>query len=981
MFNKRAIAGTIILSLLMASALMPLPATAQGTVPENPADAKTAAVSGMDYEAYRSAQQEKYGEAYRPADAQPISLSAEQARFELEPPLVPNVRGKAERVIYWADSSSEADAEQLMWVEWDLPVATAGVYEILVEYYIPEEQTSHAVRGFELNGSAPFTESSSLYFYQMFTDKHKPKTNRYSDEISPSQKTVPTWREQPLYDSLGLYAEPYRFYFEKGTHTFRFTFMTQGMYLGGITLRPAQIPPSYDEVLREYEQNGYRPANQGFVLEAEREILFKNSPVIRMQNDSNPTCTPRNDDHIVMNVINGLLWRDGNETITWNLDVPETGLYKISMRIKQAWGDGLPSYRRIELDGEVPFQEMLSYRFPYQRDWQTVTLSSEEEEPYLFYLTKGNHRLSMHVKMEPLTPIIQSVRECIDITSEMILNIKMITGDSPDLNYEYRLENKIPGLMQDIAAVYGGATDIADRIIEISEKTPPAANAFKQVADDFKIILDDPDLITRKLSDIENALETMGAWYTELQVQPLGMDRIMVSTPDAVVKNEKASFFQILLITLKSFLRSFERDYSQVDMTGSEDNPDERILSVWVGRGREWSQSLKELAEDGFTAETGINLKINTIPAGQLSTGSVNSILLAIAAGRQPDVALSVASNLPVEFAIRNVIEPLTEHEGISNILNRFVDGVLTPFLHKGELYAVPETMNFKALIFRKDLVEKLGLIIPDTWQDVYDHVLPTLYQNNLNFYMNTGDITPFLFQLGGEFYTEDGLYSKLDTKEAFSAFQEWTALFTTQGLPVSANFYNRFRSGLMPMGIGGYAEYMSLVVAAPELVGRIGLAPLPGHRRDDGVVDRSSGGYADTAAVIFKSCKNKPAAIEFLDWWTNTETQTQYGKSLEAVVGTESRWNSANVDAFLAMPWTNEEKAVIRDSFQWVEEMPVVLGGYYTSRHLTNAWNRVVIGKADPRDSLEQAVIDINRELLMRREEAGRIGNKSSDR
>ena len=976
MLKIKAIAAAALSACLAATMLVPFPAAAQEAQNTVLADIQDEVTSTRDYETYRNLQQTQYGDAYRPAYAQPVTLPASQARSERKLPLVTNVGGKAEAVIMWTDSSTEESGDPLLWMEWDLPASATGLYEIAVEYYIPEVQTSHAVRGFEIDGSTPFSEASSLYFYQMFTDKHVPKTNWYGDEISPSQKTVPAWREQVLYDSLGLYSEPYRFCLEKGIHTFRLTFKNQGMYIAGVTLRPAYIPLSYNEILDEYTQEGYQPAKNSFEMEAEREIAYKNTPVIRMQSDSNPTCTPRNDDRVVMNIINGLLWRKGNEAITWCLNAPQTGLYKISMQVKQAWGDGLPSFRRIEIDGKVPFEEMLSYQFPYNRHWQTVTLSDASGEPYLFYLKKGHHTLTMHVKMEPVTPIIRSVRECIDITSAMILNIKMITGDSPDLNYEYRLENKIPGLMEDIAAVYAGTTSIAKSIAEISEKTPPAANAFAQVAADFKVILDDPDLITRKLADIENALETMGAWYNELQVQPLGMDSIMVTDPDAAIVNKKESFIDVLIITIKSFLRSFERDYNQVDMTGLKDDPKNEALTLWVGRGREWSQCLKELAEDGFTAETGINIKINTIPAGQLSTGSVNTILLAIAAGREPDIALGVAANLPVEFAIRNVVEPLGDYVKTTSIRDRFVDGILTPFIYKNDIYALPETMNFKALIYRKDLVDQLDLIIPDTWQDVYDHVLPTLYQNNLNFYMNTGDISPFLFQQGGTFYTEDGLYSALDTKEAFNAFKEWTALYTTQGVPVMANFYNRFRSGLIPMGVGGYSEYMSLIVAAPELVGRIGMAPIPGHVRNDGIVDRSSGGYADTAAVVFKSCANKKGAVDFLDWWTDTDTQTQYGKSLEAIVGTESRWNSANVNAFLAMPWTNEEKTVIRSSFEWVKEMPVILGGYYTSRHLTNAWNRVVLSKMDPRDSLEQAVIDINRELLMRREEAGRKAN-----
>ena len=48
------------------------------------------------------------------------------------------------------------------------------------------------------------------------------------------------------------------------------------------------------------------------------------------------------------------------------------------------------------------------------------------------------------------------------------------------------------------------------------------------------------------------------------------------------------------------------------------------------------------------------------------------------------------------------------------------------------------------------------------------------------------------------------------------------------------------------------------------------------------------------------------------------------------------------------------------------------MLGGYYTSRHLSNAWNRIINNGQSVRDALEEAVYDINRELRAKQEEYG---------
>ena len=55
--------------------------------------------------------------------------------------------------------------------------------------------------------------------------------------------------------------------------------------------------------------------------------------------------------------------------------------------------------------------------------------------------------------------------------------------------------------------------------------------------------------------------------------------------------------------------------------------------------------------------------------------------------------------------------------------------------------------------------------------------------------------------------------------------------------------------------------------------------------------------------------------------------------------------------------------------TFEQVTQIPVVLGGYFAGRHINNAFNRVVISGQNARDSLEESVKDINRELKRRRE------------
>src|SRR5690606_3858256 len=148
-------------------------------------------------------------------------------------------------------------------------------------------------------------------------------------------------------------------------------------------------------------------------------------------------------------------------------------------------------------------------------------------------------------------------------------------------------------------------------------------------------------------------------------------------------------------------------------------------------------------------------------------------------------------------------------------IKNRFLPGIMIPFEFKGGYYGLPETMDFSALYYRKDILEEYDLEIPETWDDVYTKILPTLKKNGMDFYYASG-FHPFLMQNQGSYYKDNNKLSNLDSPEAYTAFEQFTNLYRIYDVPVSADFYNRFRTGQMPMGIGNFDVYIKLSSAAP---------------------------------------------------------------------------------------------------------------------------------------------------------------------
>ena len=172
-------------------------------------------------------------------------------------------------------------------------------------------------------------------------------------------------------------------------------------------------------------------------------------------------------------------------------------------------------------------------------------------------------------------------------------------------------------------------------------------------------------------------------------------------------------------------------------------------------------------------------------------------------------------------------------------------------------------------------------------------------------------------------------------------------------------------------MIIADYTIYNNLAVSAPDIAGLWSFSQIPGTKQADGTVDHS---VASTglASMIMADTQCPDESWEFLKWWTSKETQVQYGREMESLMGSAARVPTANYEAFLNMPWPVEDFQALKESMEWVKGIPQVPGGYYSWRNVYNAFFTVVT-KPDvslPREELMDKVIYINAEITYKREE-----------
>ena len=879
------------------------------------------------------------------------------------------------------DSVSVCTDEKTEAVSWDFEVNREGLYEIGFEYLTDAEEGSQVQREIWIDHELPFTESGNIAFPRRWYEASKVTKDINGDEVNPLLKQQNEWFTVKATDVDGYTSEPFRYYLENGKHTLTLVSVSGKLSIGEISLIPAEDYPKYREVLKEYKEKDF-PEYKGesVVLQGE-DADYRSEQILRREYNSDPATQPYQKGQVVLNTIGGYNWRNANQKIEWDFYAPESALYKLNLKVFQNHGEGLNVYRQIAIDGVVPFEEVKEYPLSYSDKWQSVTVSDGKGKPYLFYLSEGKHRISLENKLGKSGYVAREIYSINEDMSTLLRNITKVTGSDPDPNFQYELDEKVPKLMDTMADIRDRYRHLVDYLIKISGKTPTLANSLNTAADQLDYLIRKPEKIPKKLRELTTTQSSLSTYAFEIQEQPATIDFLQFATPEKEIKLRKSTLWERAAGTMVNFASSFYKDYDSVLYSRNEaaaavnqvevQEQKPVVLDVWVARTKEMGEIIQRLANEDFSTKTGIAVKVNILPAGSVgAVGSVSPLMLSIISGNAPDVALGSDQSTPVELAIRGATRDLSKFSDFDEIRKRFLPEALTPLEYRGGVYALPETMDFSMMFYRKDILEEIGMDVPQTWDDLYYTALPILKQNALDFYMPS-DYSPFLYQNGGEYYNADRSALALDSDAAYKAFLQWTENYTIYDIPKTVDVYNHFRIGDVPLVIGGYGDFIKLTYAAPDIYGKWGVTNIPGILQEDGTMDRSNSGAISTICMFSDSDK-KEEAWEFAKWWSSAEIQERFSMEVEAVIGLEARWNSANTEAFLSLPWPKEDLPVFREAWDSYKGVPNALGGYYTSRHISNAWTRVVMDGMNPRESLEKAIKAVNIEMKRKQVEYG---------
>lgn len=868
-------------------------------------------------------------------------------------------------------------------VTWNFKVDKSGFYNLELGYVPLPGTTSDIQRKIYIDDEIPYEALSQVVISRYWADEDIRVKN--DNEVRPGSYEVYSHITWFLEDYQRRNNEPLLFYLEAGSHSLTFEVIKEPMEFTSLCFKAWEAAPAYKDVIDGLKGSFSVYGGENLVGQAERregitkEILKSSSAINIQKNYSDSRLEPYHPYRIVYNTIGAANWSKPGDSVTWKVEVEQEGLYELTFKGRQNRNRGVTSCRRLYINGEVPYLEMMSVGFSYQNAMNQYTVADSEGTPYLFHLQAGENTITLENVMGPMGGIITRVEESMSELNSLYLKVIQLTGQAPSKFIDYEIVKNIPEFVPRMEEQSRLLAEIVDEIVGITGEKGENTTLLEKMATQAKRLAEDPEGVTEELNQLKGNISALGTWLVNVADMPLEVDYLVLSKPEGELPAAQESFFAGLWNGTVRFFSTFVVKNSQIsEDVGSAD----RSIKVWLASyGREQAQMIQNMIDEDFTPNKDIYVNLQLIP--------VDVVLRAALAGNGPDVVIGLGQGTLQDFAMRNAVVDLSKLEGFGEATERFYQSSLDSAGFQGGVYGMPEQTTFMMLFTRDDILAQLNLEVPKTWTDLLE-MIPELQKNNYNIYIPNVQQTEnsligtsidynmhlyqsMVLQNGGNVYLGEGndygIESGLASDGAMVAFKEYTDFYTSYGLDIQLDFANRFRTGEVPVGVINYTMFNALEIFAPEIKGLWSFHPVPGREQEDGTINNTF--VVDTVqSVIMKASSHVDESWEFLKWWTGTDAQLDFANSLEALMGTSARYAAADPEVLRQLPWSNAELTSLLGQFENTYGIPAVPGNYMTTRMVQYAFNDVVSDHANPRETLYLNIKDINEELDRKRRE-----------
>ncbi len=298
----------------------------------------------------------------------------------------------------------------------------------------------------------------------------------------------------------------------------------------------------------------------------------------------------------------------------------------------------------------------------------------------------------------------------------------------------------------------------------------------------------------------------------------------------------------------------------------------ESSITVWA-----WAPAVEDIAKAFEEKYPKITVNVENVGTGN---DQYTKLQNAIKAGSgAPDVAQIEYYALP-QFALGNSLADLSKF-GFDDLEDKFTASTWNSVNLNDKLYALPQDSGPMAMFYRKDVFDKYGIAVPETW-DQYIAAAKTIHDADPNAYItnDTGDAgftTSMIWQAGGKPYTVDGENVGINLQDEGSKkwADKWNQLveggYVAQTSSWSDEWFRGLSDGSIATLIIGSWMPGNLEGQAPDGSGQWRVAPMPQYEAG-GTATAENGGGGD---AVLEQSKNKLVAAAFLKYM-NAEEGTQ---------------------------------------------------------------------------------------------------------
>ncbi len=849
-------------------------------------------------------------------------------------------------------------------------VPATALYRIGFDYISVDESILPIKFGFRVDEEYPFYECRNLSFETTWASYSEMSMDRYGNDIVALPEKVYRWEHKELSDGSYRYSDPLLVELEAGTHEFVIDVCEGSFGLGSITL-------SAPEVIAPHTSSPKAEGNALIVIEGE-DFYLRNDSSIHAAGEFDPRISPQSASVTVLNTVDQDSFDKPGQMITYRFNAEKEGDYYIALNYRQSEKNGFPVFVDYRIDGKMPDAAFRSYPMAYTTKYRTDSLCAEDGNRLSVHLTEGEHTISMQISADNLRYALEETDDIMNGINDLSLEVTKVAGTNKDKYRDLKLTRYIPDVQQRLYDWVDRLTAVAEQACvytDAKDADDVAAFAYLLIAaKQLKTLGDEPDELIYRVDELAtsvNSINTQIANFVDLiSKNNLSVDRVYIYQEGAKLPGG-LNLFQSLWLSIRRFFNSFFGQSYSVSMTKKDH------IQVWVNRPRQYVEIMQKMIDEEFTIDTGIEVDLCLMT-------DANKLILSNASGDTPDIATGINYSIPFELGIRGALVDLSKFDGYKEVFGRYSDGLLVPSVIGDQLISLPETMNFYVMFCRTDILDKMGLTPPDTMDELIA-MLPDLQMRGLNVFYPTAAMlgmrnfhgtTPLIFQNGGRLYGKTAQDVMVDDEEAVAGFTELTELFTLYDLPVDVpNFYQHFRNGDLCIGIADFNSYNLILNAAPEIANSWSISLIPGTKDpESGEVLRYISGGAESMVMFASDDEREKKAWAFMEWWTRTEVQAEFGQRLQIMYGDEYIWPTANLEAFSRLPYPTSDKDVIIEQAGWILEAPRLVGSYMMEREMSNAFNDVVVNGETLRSRVDEVVKIVDRETARKLEEFGYI-------